>query len=227
MILNVYKEPNWTSFDVVAKIRNTLRERRGTKKVKVGHAGTLDPLAEGVLIVVTDMDTKKQDEILNDDKEYVAKIAIGASSASYDLETPLEFADNVDFEYVKNNLNDVISKYVGEFEQQIPAYSAKKIDGKKLYELSREGKSGEIELPTKKVNIYSIKLESITEESLEDHTLPVLTCRVLCSKGTYIRSLANDIGNDLGFGGVLLHLIRTRVGDFYIEDAKKLGELKF
>ena len=227
MILNVYKEANWTSFDVVAKIRGILRARRGIKKVKVGHAGTLDPLAEGVLVVLTDMDTKKQDRILNEDKEYLAKIAIGAKTPSYDLETELTFYEVLAVEKVKSQIDSVLSKYIGEIEQVIPAYSAKKIDGKKLYELARSNKISLEDLPTKQVTIHSIEVESVQEENIKGRNLPVVICKVVCSKGTYIRALANDIGRDLGSAGVLVNLIRTRVGDFAVEDSVKIADLKF
>lgn len=241
MILNINKPKDWTSYDVVAKLKNTLKVK------KVGHAGTLDPLAEGVLIILTGKDTQKQDEIMKSKKEYVAEIAFGATTPSYDLEfipqvqilesiTPLQLLDDV-----TNKLPGIITKYIGSIGQTVPQFSAKKIEGKTLYKEARKAlevaketggvydQTAMAPLPTKQVQIDSIEILDIglksilTVRGLLDS--PVAKIKVVCSSGTYIRSLANDFGNDLGCGGVLFSLVRTKVGIFKIEDSKNLAEL--
>ncbi len=215
MLLNIYKPKNWTSFDVVAKLRGIL----GIKKI--GHAGTLDPLAEGVLIVLTEGDTKKQDELMHRDKEYKAKIAFKIDSPTYDLEGPVEFLDHAP---TKEQIINCIPKFIGDIEQTVPPYSAVKVKGKPLYKMARRNELSEAELPVKKVKIFSIDIMDFKDEPVEVNSksikLPVLTCIVKCSSGTYIRSLAHDLG------GVLVELIRTRVGEFRIEDAVRLEDLK-
>jgi len=216
MILNIYKEKGWTSFDVVAKLRGIL----GTKKI--GHAGTLDPLAEGVLVVLTDKDTKRQEEFMKMEKEYIAEIAFGATSPSYDLETSLEFTNkavNLD------KLEKVLSKYKGEIKQQVPAYSAVKVGGNPLYKKARKGNVDESELPIKTVTINDIEFVETKEEVFEGNTLPVAKIKINCSKGFYVRSLANDLGKDLGCGGVLVSLKRTKVGEYLLNESKKVNEV--
>ena len=230
MILNIYKEKDWTSFDVVAKVRwmlnaslnpnvpNKLRRKR-----KVGHAGTLDPLAEGVLIVLTDQDTKKQDELMATDKEYECEISFGAISATYDLEAELEMQTIPKDLDIKTELEKLLPNYIGEIDQTVPYYSAVKVDGRALYKRARSGKEVDPSpLPTKKVTIHDIKMLDFYEK----RDLPTARLKVVCSKGTYIRSLANDLGKDLGIGGVLVDLVRTRVGDFKVEDSVKIKDLK-
>lgn len=220
VIINVYKEKDWTSFDVVAKLRGVLNTK------KVGHAGTLDPLAEGVLVILTDDDTKKQAEIMNLEKEYLAEIAFGAQSPTYDLEQRLTFVEQkVDLDKLKRDLSNALDKYIGEFDQKVPPYSAVKVEGKKLYEKARKGDVSVEKLPTKKVVVRSIQLEDLKEKEIQGNPLPVVILRITCSKGFYVRSLAHDLGRDLGVGGVLVGLTRTKVGDYTIEDAKKIDEL--
>ena len=230
MILNIYKEKDWTSFDVVAKVRGILNARLNPnvpnklkRKRKVGHAGTLDPLAEGVLIILTDADTRRQDELMKTDKEYECEISFGATSETYDLEGDLtDHTIPADFD-LQTSLEQAIPKYVGEIEQTVPYYSAAKVDGKALYKSARSGKKADLEsLPTKKVTIYDIK----TLETFEKDGRPTVRLLVVCSKGTYIRSLANDLGKDLGVGAVLVGLVRTRVGDFSVQDSVKIADLK-
>jgi tRNA pseudouridine55 synthase len=206
MILNVYKEKGWTSFDVVAKVRGMLGKKR-----KVGHAGTLDPLAEGVLIVLTDEDTKKQNEFMNLKKEYQAKIAFGITTPTYDLEVLPDVSDKqLGLEEIKKLLTDLLPKYIGEIDQKVPGFSAVKVDGKRLYKQARSGDIDEDKLPVKRVTIYNIKVLDSGNESIETKEgikeFPVITIKVECSSGTYIRSLAHDLGNDLGTGALLVPL---------------------
>lgn len=229
MIVNIYKPKNWTSFDVVAKVKSVLTEKRGKsgKKAKVGHAGTLDPLAEGVLIILTDEDTKKQSEIVGLEKEYLSKIAFGARSESYDLEKELEFSDvEIDLGDLEKRLNRLLPKYIGEIDQTVPPYSAAKVEGKRLYSIARKKKIPREDLPVKKVEIFDIEVHSFKYEEIVGYKerLPVLTVTVRCGKGTYVRSLAHDLGEDLGVGGVLVGLTRTKVGDYDVKDAVKILE---
>ena len=218
MILNVYKERNWTSHDVIAKLRGVL----GTKKI--GHAGTLDPLAEGVLIILTDADTKRQDEFMGMEKEYLAEIAFGAKSPTYDLEADLVISKRVEKASVlKAKLESILFKYGGKFEQLVPPYSAVKVGGEALYKKARKGKA--IELPSREVEVKDIKLELFEEKEIKEHFLPVATLRIVCSKGFYVRSLAHDLGEELRVGGVLIKLILLLVGEFKMEDAKRVSEI--
>ncbi|MBI2414504.1 tRNA pseudouridine(55) synthase TruB [candidate division WWE3 bacterium] len=212
MILNIYKPVNWTSFDVVAKLRGILHTR------KIGHAGTLDPLAQGVLVVLTDSDTKKQDNLMHQEKEYEADFVFGAASPTYDLEGPLELSHTkITLDALKAQLPNFLGKYIGEFEQKIPAYSAKRQNGKKLYELARAGKITQETLPTKKVNVKSLTITNyFFNESLD---LPSITVKITCDSGFYVRSLAHDLGEDLGCGAVTTRILRTRVGDYKVEDS--------
>jgi tRNA pseudouridine55 synthase len=225
MVLNIYKPKGWTSFDVVAKLRSLLKTK------KIGHAGTLDPLAEGVLVVLTGQDTKKQNEYMKMDKEYRAKIALGIESDTYDLEGPVRIvARPADADKLLKRIEGLLPKYIGEITQKVPPYSAVKIKGERLYKQARAGKITEEDVPEKKVKICSIDIESFKEEeiSLSSRKLefPVLTCTIDCGSGTYIRSFAHDLGKDLGTGGALIDLKRTRVGDFKIEDSQKIEDLK-
>jgi tRNA pseudouridine55 synthase len=223
MIININKPMNMTSFDIVAIVRSTLKRKYYNKKIKVGHAGTLDPLATGVLVVLTGPDTKIQNEIMSLEKEYYAEVAFGAESTSYDLEEPLTFSDKVlDVETLKKH------NYIGEIDQQVPAFSAAKIEGKRLYKMARSGEIDKVDLPIKRIVIKDIILDDIVTESIRgyDVKLPVLKCRVACGSGVYLRSLANDWGKDLGVGGVLTKLIRTRVGTYKVEDSLSLDEIE-
>jgi len=225
MILNVYKPRGWTSFDVVKKLKGIL----GVEKI--GHAGTLDPLAEGVLIVLSDSDTKRQKGIMAMEKEYLAEIAFGAITDTYDLEGDLVIAEEIpDVDEVKEKLKKVISSYIGKIIQKPPLYSAVKIGGTRLYKIARGRKRIEKELPLREVEIYNIKLEETSDKIISKENLiiklPVAVMRITCSKGTYIRSLANDLGEALGYGGVLVNLVRTRIGDYKVEESKKLEDFK-
>jgi len=225
VIINIYKEKNWTSFDVVAKVRSIFKIK------KVGHAGTLDPLAEGVLIVLTDKDTKKQNEFMLKEKEYKATIGFGIQSPTYDMEGPVSIKDiSFSVEELEICLQKHIGKYIGTFEQTVPPYSAVKVKGHRLYNKARKGDVQRESLPKKKITIYSIENISFDQETLnieeKDVTIPVMSCTITCSSGTYIRSLAHDLGEDIGVGGVLVKLVRTRIGEYTSEGSIKVGELE-
>jgi tRNA pseudouridine55 synthase len=200
-VILVDKPLRWTSADVVKKIRNLVR-------VKVGHAGTLDPLATGLLILCTGRFTKKINSYMSQEKEYTGTLTLGASTASYDLETePVDFRD---FSGITDGrLQEAGRRFTGEILQMPPAYSAIKKDGHRAYDLARQGKP--VLLEPRKVTVSLFEME-IT-------TLPVVRFRVICSTGTYIRSLANDVGAALGCGAYLSKLCRTRIGDYRLEDA--------
>jgi len=216
-VLFIDKPVDWTSFDVVNKIRFMLKRHLGIKKIKVGHAGTLDPLATGLVIVCTGKFTKKINEYQGMTKEYIANVRFGATTPTYDLES--EPDKTFPFEHItKEKLLAALDKFSGEIDQVPPAYSAIKIKGRKAYELARRG--DKIELKSRKVTIY--------EMELLEFNLPDAVVRVRCSKGTYIRSLAHDIGKALDSGAHLTGLRRTKIGDFSVEDAmdvRDLGEL--
>ncbi|MBP8961288.1 tRNA pseudouridine(55) synthase TruB [Patescibacteria group bacterium] len=234
MVLNINKPLNWTSFDVVRKVKSLLNIK------KVGHAGTLDPLATGVLIVLTEKDTKRQSEFLQMSKEYIFEMALGIVSETYDMEGPLflkeefqRFSDNdisilLEMQHVKK----AFSNYLGKISQEVPAYSAVKIGGKPLYKYAR-GKNVAIFplLPKKEVEIYGIDiLDIIPKKEIlimgKSHLLPRIKVKVSCSKGTYIRSLANDVGRDLGVGAVVTELIRTKIGSYAIENSVKIEDMQ-
>lgn len=238
MIQNVYKPRGVTSFYVVKQVK------RQTNVKKVGHAGTLDPLAEGVLVILSGSDTKKQDQIMKQDKEYIAEVTFGITTPTYDLEFTPKLQKAIDLHELQALLPDALNKYLGEFEQKIPHYSAKKVEGKALYKLAREN-SEKLQNKEffKKVRIDEIKVLSYGEKELEvlasenfvdtentpttvKRTLPYVELKVVCSHGTYLRSLANDLGEDLNVGATLTKLVRTKVGNFSIENAIKLDEEK-
>lgn len=205
-IFYVDKPLRWTSFDVVKRVRGELSRRTGIKKLKVGHAGTLDPLATGVIVVVTGRATKRIDELQAHVKEYVADIRLGATTPSYDLETEIDAA--YPWEHItEESVREALKRFTGTIMQVPPAYSACKVDGKRAYKLARKGR--EVEIKPKRLVIDEIELLSME--------MPVVRIRVVCSKGTYIRALARDIGEALGSGAHLTALRRTRVGDVCVE----------
>ena len=211
--LYVDKPLGWTSFDAVKRVRGALTRRLGLKKLKVGHAGTLDPLATGVMIICTGRATKLIDNLQAGVKEYEASIALGATTPSFDLETEIDARYPV--EHITEELvRDVLSRFTGRIEQIPPAFSACKVDGKRAYELARKGR--EVDLKPKVLVIDSIELLSFARDSI--------SIRVVCSKGTYIRALARDIGAALGSGGHLTALRRTRVGDARIADCLTMDQ---
>ena len=209
----VDKPYGWTSFDVVKRIRGVMLRRMGVKKMKVGHAGTLDPRATGVMIIVSGKSTKLIEQLQSGVKEYIATIALGATTPSYDLETEID-ARYPTAHITRELVGEVLAKFTGRIEQVPPAFSACKIDGKRAYKMARKGDA--VELKPKILVIDEIELLEYSPESI--------TIRVVCSKGTYIRALARDIGAALGSGGHLTALRRTRVGDVTIDRCLSLDD---
>ena len=205
------KPLEWTSTDVVRKIKYALQHRLGYKKIKIGHAGTLDPLATGVLIVCIGKATKMVNDLQAEEKEYIADIELGATTPSYDLEHPIDKrypTEHITREMIEQALRDL----TGERLQAPPIYSAKKVEGVRAYEFARAGE--EVELKKALINIYEMEILSLE--------MPRLQIRVRCSKGTYIRSLAHEIGQALDSGAHLTGLRRTRSGGFTAENGWKL-----
>ena len=208
-VILINKPLHWTSFDVVRKLRSIIQIK------KIGHAGTLDPLATGLLIVCTGKFTKKINEYMAQEKEYTGSITLGAVTPTYDLESEPE--QQKDFSFVTNDmLQTITEKFVGDIQQLPPMFSAIKKDGVALYELARRGE--EVELKPRSINIKSFEITAVE--------LPVVYFKVICSTGTYIRSLANDYGAALGCGGYLSSLCRTRIGEFKNEDAMEMEEME-
>ena len=208
LVLNIYKPQGLTSFGVVSRVRKKLNIK------KVGHAGTLDPMAEGTLIVLVGKATKKASEFSALDKEYRAGILLGEKTDTYDV-TGKALGSGDTSGVSLSRLQDALNEFSGEIEQVPPMFSALKVDGKRLYKLAREGV--EIERKSRRITIHQIKLERWENPRLE------ITVR--CSKGTYIRSLAHDLGEKLGCGGCLETLVRTAVGSYRVEDAMRLEEI--
>lgn len=207
-ILYVDKPLEWTSFDVVKRLRGVLLHRLHRKKFKVGHAGTLDPLATGVMIVVTGRATKLIESLQAGVKEYVATIRVGATTPSFDLETEVDAVYPT--EHVSEELiREALPKFTGRIEQVPPAFSACKVDGKRAYKMARKGH--EVELKPKVLVIDEIEMLSF------DAAKMVVTLRIVCSKGTYIRAIARDLGEALGSGAHLIGLRRTRVGEVTVD----------
>ena len=212
-LLIVDKQKKWTSFDVVNKIRYAIKDKYGLKKIKVGHAGTLDPLATGVLIICTGRKTKTINQYLNQDKEYTGKIKLGSTTPSFDLETPIDSHYDVP-EINDQVINALIKKFSGELDQVPPNYSAKRIDGKRAYDLARANQ--DLKLRPNKIFIKELSLELSDDK--------ILSFRCKCSKGTYIRALARDIGLALNSGAFLLQLRRIKSGNFSIDQAKTVDQ---
>ena len=212
MIL-IDKELNWTSFDVVSKLRNSIKKKLNIKKIKVGHAGTLDPLATGLLIICTGKMTKRIDEFSGLNKTYIGKMTIGSTTPSYDLETK----PNVYYptEHINKNLIiEAAKKFVGKIDQKPPVFSAVKKDGVRLYKLARKGVKVEVE--KREIIIHDFLISSIN--------FPEVEFSLTCSKGTYIRSLAHDFGKELGSGAHLSELRRTSIGGYSVDKSTKLME---
>ena len=214
-LLLINKPLKWTSFQVVNKIRWLIKKQYGIKKIKVGHAGTLDPLAEGLLIVCTGKMTKRITEFQNLNKTYTGKFYLGASTPSFDLETEISEKKSID------HLNDDIiqqaaTEFKGKILQTPPIYSAIKHKGKKLYDYARKGER--VELKKREINISEFKITKVH--------LPLVDFKIKCSKGTYIRSIANDFGEELKVGAYLHKLIRTSVGDFILDDAMTIEDFE-
>lgn len=214
-IVYIDKGYRLTSFKAVAKVRYLISKKIGVKKLKVGHAGTLDPLATGVLIICTGKATKKIDQLQAHTKEYVAGLKLGATTPSFDMEHPEDQTYPVEH-ITKELVEETLQKFVGEIQQVPPAYSACMIDGHRAYELARKGK----DVPLKAKTLV------IDEIELLECELPYIKIRVVCSKGTYIRALARDIGEALNSGAYLTSLRRTRVGDVKVEDCLQLEDFE-
>lgn len=207
-VLLIDKPLKWTSFQAVNKIRWHIKQKYGLKKIKVGHAGTLDPLATGLLIVCTGKETKNITTYQGQIKEYTGTFTIGATTPSYDLETPINerFAIN---HITDELLTKTTQKFIGEINQKPPIFSAIKKDGKRLYELARKGET----------TVIAARKVSINEFELTKTILPEIDFRVVCSKGTYIRALANDFGLALNSGAHLSSLRRTKIGKFSVDNS--------
>ena len=213
-ILYIDKPLGWTSFDVVKLVRGKLLRRLGLKKFKVGHAGTLDPLATGVMIVVTGKVTRMIESLQAGVKEYVATIALGATTPSFDLETAIDATYPTDH-ITREGVEQALAKFVGTIEQVPPAFSACKVDGRRAYKMARKGKEVEIKPKTLVIDELDLLQFSPTE----------IVVRVVCSKGTYIRALARDIGEALMSGAHLTALRRTRVGNVGIDSCLSVDQV--
>jgi tRNA pseudouridine55 synthase len=209
-VLLINKPYRWTSFDVVGKIRNSFKPL----KLKVGHAGTLDPLATGLLILCTGKMTKQIDSFQAQEKEYTGTFVLGATTPSYDLETEVIPKDSFD-QLSEDQIKSACLPFIGDIEQYPPAHSAVKVDGERLYMKARRGE--EVALKARKVQISEFEITRVA--------LPEVDFRVVCSKGTYIRSLANDFGKELGCGAYLSKLCRTRSGAYRLDEAFEVMEL--
>lgn len=207
-VLLIDKPLNWTSFQVVNKIRWLIKKQFGIKKIKVGHAGTLDPLATGLLILCTGKFTKKIETLQAQEKEYTGTFTLGATTPSYDLETEIDHRFDIT-EITSENIYEATNQFIGDIQQQPPVFSALKKEGKRLYEYARAGEK--VEIPLRTVHISAFEITRIE--------LPEVDFRVACSKGTYIRSLAHDFGKALKNGAHLSALKRTKIGDFSVENA--------
>ena len=214
-VICVNKPYGWTSFAVVNKVRYFVCRKQGVKKLKVGHAGTLDPLATGVMILCTGRATKRIEEFQSHTKEYVATLRLGATTPSFDLEKEID-ATYPTAHITRELVEAVLRRFVGAIEQVPPAFSACKVDGKRAYDLARRGH--EVELKPKTLVIDEIELL--------DYAMPDIKIRVVCSKGTYIRALARDIGLALDSGAHLVALERTRVGDVRLDDCLPLDGIE-
>ncbi|HKJ06764.1 MAG TPA: tRNA pseudouridine(55) synthase TruB [Flavobacteriaceae bacterium] len=210
-VILIDKPLEWTSFQVVNKLRWHIKRKFNIKKIKVGHAGTLDPLATGLLIICTGKFTKKIEEFQAQVKEYTGEITLGATTPSYDLET--EINQHYSVNHITSKLiTDTSKLFIGDIEQKPPLFSAIKKDGKRLYNVAREG--GTVEINARPVKIFQFEIVTIE--------MPKVEFRVVCSKGTYIRSLAYDFGVALNSGAHLTQLRRTKIGEFSVENAQTI-----
>ena len=207
-VLLIDKPLGWSSFQAVNSLKWKIRKKFQLKKIKIGHAGTLDPLATGLLLICTGKATKTINELQGQEKEYTGTITLGSTTPSYDLET--EINENFSLDHITNELiHSTTAQFIGDIEQIPPVFSALKKDGKRLYEYAREGK--EVEIKKRGVTITEFEITSIE--------LPMVHFRVVCSKGTYIRSLAHDFGKALQSGAHLTSLKRTKIGDYNVNKA--------
>jgi len=213
-ILLVDKPYGWTSFDVVNKLRWNLKRKYGQKNFKVGHAGTLDPLATGLLVMCTGKATKQINKLTADDKIYTGTFLIGKTTPCYDLEKPFDETEHETAHINEALLTEAVNSFIGVQEQYPPVFSAKQIDGKRAYDLARAGK--EVNLKSNTIEIKDFKIDATR--------FPEIDFYIHCSKGTYIRSIANDFGKKLNSGATLIKLHRTHSGKFSMEDAKTVDE---
>lgn len=213
-ILLVDKPYQWTSFDVVNKLRWNLKRKYGIKNFKVGHAGTLDPLATGLLVICTGKATKQIPDLVADDKIYTGTFLLGKTTPCFDLEKPFDKEDYSIDHITEEMMQDVAQSFLGKQEQFPPIFSAKQIDGKRAYDLARAGK--EVVMKTNLIEIKAFKIDT--------SRFPEVDFYIHCSKGTYIRSIANDFGQKLHSGATLIALRRTHSGNFSIEDSKTVEE---
>lgn len=214
-ILYFNKPLNWTSFDVVNRVRRILCRTLDQKKLKVGHAGTLDPLATGVMVLCTGKATKRIEELQYGIKEYIATLQLGATTPSFDLEHPIDKTYPTEH-ITRERVDNTIKRFIGEIWQVPPVYSAVKIDGKRAFDYARKGQ--EVEIKPKLLVIDEIEVLDFNDKDMQ------LTIRVVCSKGTYIRALARDIGEALLSGAHLTALQRTRVGDIRLSDCMEVED---
>jgi len=214
-IILINKPFEWTSFDVVKKIRNTISKHTGLKKIKVGHAGTLDPLATGLLIICTGKFTKRINEFQSQEKEYTGTFFIGATTPSYDKETETDHTFNTKH-ITEKLLIETTHQFIGEIDQVPPIYSAVKVLGVRAYSHARNHE--DVKLDARRVQIKTFDLTKMD--------LPTVQFRIVCSKGTYIRSLARDYGKALKSGAYLTELVRTGIGDFHLSDAISIEKFK-
>ena len=213
-ILLINKPKNWTSFDVVKKIKSTIKQKHNISKIKIGHAGTLDPLATGLLIICTGKFTKKIAEIQEQKKTYIGELILGKTTPSYDLET--EFDAYFPTQHINKEMLIAASKsFIGKIDQTPPIYSALKVKGERLYEKARRGEK--IKIPSRKVEISSFILTDIS--------LPKIQFKIVCSKGTYIRSIAYDFGNKVDSGAYLSSLKRTTIGEHMLSNSIEINDI--
>ena len=212
-ILIIDKPLEWTSFDVVNKLRSAIKRKLAIKKIKVGHAGTLDPLATGVLVICTGKKTKEIEEFIHEKKSYDGVIQLGSTTPSFDLESSIDHVYEMKA-FSAKQIDDLAQSFLGDQMQEPPLFSAKKINGKRAYELARKGST--LKLAPKPITIYDIFLELLPENKL--------SFKISCSKGTYIRSIARDIGKKLGVGGHLIKLRRLSSGTFKLSQSISVEE---
>lgn len=214
-VLLLDKPYRWTSFDLVRKVRKLVKVKYNVPKIKVGHAGTLDPLATGLMIVCTGKCTKQIDSFQSQEKEYIAGILIGKTTPSFDLEK--EYDNEYPTDHItKEMVEEVLKSFLGESDQVPPVFSAKFIDGKRAYEFARKGK--EVEMKPSRITIMEIELLS--------YNMPEISIRVSCSKGTYIRALVRDIGERLNSGATMISLQRTAIGTYHLNNAISIEEFE-
>lgn len=223
-VLMFDKPLTWTSFDVVNKVRGTLKHTFKIKKIKVGHAGTLDPLATGVLILCTGKKTKTIESLQAEMKTYTGTIRLGATTPSFDAETEVDnWGDKAAVEALTlDAITPSASSMVGDLDQMPPLFSAKKVDGKVAYKAARRGET--LQLRTKRVSIYKFDVSNLAHKEIDGHVVADVDFEIECSKGTYIRAIARDLGEALNVGGTLVKLRRTKSGDFNVENALDLED---